>query len=328
MNIAKYWSVKGIWFVFILVLCSCQKNDDNSTPSCADGIQNQGETSIDCGGPCAPCSVDKEKVIQDYKNFYLGSAVSDPGWNGNATACIAGSVSVGTHDKVLQRINYFRRLVGLNDNTTWDVSKFAQYQQTALLMKANNALSHNPPDTWSCWTSVAHAGAASANLALGKNAADAITLFIEDPGAGNEAVGHRRWILHSPKTQFSYGSTDNTMALGVIGTAGGNTNIPPYIAYPSEGYFPQQLVFQRWSFGIPNANFTNAQVTMTGPAGINVTLNVISRTATGMGDNTIVWEPSNVVINSNSDMAYTIRISGVQNAPQSSYNYTVVIIKP
>jgi len=24
-------------------------------PTCNDGIQNQGETGIDCGGPCAPC---------------------------------------------------------------------------------------------------------------------------------------------------------------------------------------------------------------------------------------------------------------------------------
>lgn len=28
----------------------------SSGPSCSDGIQNQGETGIDCGGPCAPCS--------------------------------------------------------------------------------------------------------------------------------------------------------------------------------------------------------------------------------------------------------------------------------
>ena len=27
-----------------------------STPSCSDGIQNQGETGVDCGGPCQPCS--------------------------------------------------------------------------------------------------------------------------------------------------------------------------------------------------------------------------------------------------------------------------------
>ncbi len=28
-----------------------------TTPTCTDGIQNQGETGIDCGGPCAPCPV-------------------------------------------------------------------------------------------------------------------------------------------------------------------------------------------------------------------------------------------------------------------------------
>ena len=27
-----------------------------TAPSCNDGIQNQGETGVDCGGPCAPCS--------------------------------------------------------------------------------------------------------------------------------------------------------------------------------------------------------------------------------------------------------------------------------
>ena len=26
-----------------------------SGPSCSDGIQNQGETGVDCGGPCSPC---------------------------------------------------------------------------------------------------------------------------------------------------------------------------------------------------------------------------------------------------------------------------------
>ena len=28
----------------------------SSGPTCSDGIQNQGETGIDCGGPCTPCS--------------------------------------------------------------------------------------------------------------------------------------------------------------------------------------------------------------------------------------------------------------------------------
>ena len=32
----------------------CKKK---STESCNDGIQNQGETGVDCGGPCAACAV-------------------------------------------------------------------------------------------------------------------------------------------------------------------------------------------------------------------------------------------------------------------------------
>lgn len=31
---------------------------NNICPSCSDGIQNQGETGVDCGGPCAACSGD------------------------------------------------------------------------------------------------------------------------------------------------------------------------------------------------------------------------------------------------------------------------------
>ena len=26
-------------------------------PTCFDGIQNQGELEVDCGGPCAPCEI-------------------------------------------------------------------------------------------------------------------------------------------------------------------------------------------------------------------------------------------------------------------------------
>jgi len=41
-----------------LLLNSCSKEDDsdnNSTATCSDGIQNQGETGVDCGGPCPDC---------------------------------------------------------------------------------------------------------------------------------------------------------------------------------------------------------------------------------------------------------------------------------
>jgi hypothetical protein len=42
-------------------MLSCEKSDSTTntntpTATCTDGIQNQGETGIDCGGPCPPCT--------------------------------------------------------------------------------------------------------------------------------------------------------------------------------------------------------------------------------------------------------------------------------
>lgn len=38
-----------------LTLTSCDKDEESGT--CIDGIQNQGETGIDCGGPCEACLI-------------------------------------------------------------------------------------------------------------------------------------------------------------------------------------------------------------------------------------------------------------------------------
>ena len=46
-----------------LGITSCSKNDNtppdpDATATCSDGIQNQGETGVDCGGPnCQACEV-------------------------------------------------------------------------------------------------------------------------------------------------------------------------------------------------------------------------------------------------------------------------------
>ena len=35
---------------------SCDKDEGDPAPTCYDGIQNQGESGIDCGGPCTACT--------------------------------------------------------------------------------------------------------------------------------------------------------------------------------------------------------------------------------------------------------------------------------
>lgn len=298
--------------------------------SCSDGIQNQGETGIDCGGPCAACPASaRDTAVLEYNTNYLGSAISNPGWTGNIAGCIAGTVPQSTHDAVIKRLNYFRRMVGLNGNCTLDATKFAMEQDIALMMDANGMSNHFPPTSWLCYTSAGATAAASSNLYYGVHGTNAVTGFIQDPGASNTACGHRRWILYSTQDEFSYGTTDGVMALYVF-NSGSNTQIPAYIAYPPKGYIPQQLVFARWSFGIPNADFAAATVTMTGPSG-NVPLTIVYAStigSPGYGDRTLVWEPTAVITNSTSDITYTVSINGIAGAPNSSYTYNVVIIKP
>lgn len=301
---------KALFLLIILVsITNCSKEDELSS-----GNELQ--------------MTEREQAIFEYNENYLGSEIHDPGWTGNIATCDAGSVPQTTHDLVTKRLNYFRELVGLN-TITLDESQFDKYQHTALLMKANNQVSHYPPETWACWTEDSADGASDSNL-TSSHSTDAITSFIEDRGQNNKAVGHRRWILHSSKTKFSYGTTNSTMSLAVKGVANGNTQIPTFIAYPPNGYVPRQLVFSRWSFSIPNANFSAADIKMKGPEG-DIDLNIVSNEYNQfsfIGDNTIVWEPQGVITNSSTDQSYTIVVSNVENTTQSSYTYEVTIIEP
>jgi len=44
--------IVSILFVFVIILAIFLFTVFNKTPTCSDGIKNQGETGIDCGGPC------------------------------------------------------------------------------------------------------------------------------------------------------------------------------------------------------------------------------------------------------------------------------------
>jgi hypothetical protein len=268
----------------------------------------------------------RDSAVKDYNDNFIGTNIINNGWTGSTATCNAGICSQASNLAVIKRINYFRRLVGLNDQCILDTTKNSQQQETALMMSANNSLDHMPPMTWLCYTTAGATGAGSSNLALGPNSSSAIWGFIRDDGSGNAPVGHRRWILHSRKQRFCYGSTDDAMALYVFYTDT-NTIIPSFIAYPPKGYVPQQLIPTRWSLSIPNADFSAATVSMTGPTG-TIPTTIVSSTDNGYGDNTIVWVPVGVDISNASDVPYTVTIDNIVNTTQSSFTYTTTIIKP
>lgn len=254
-------------------------------------------------------------------------------WTGNVATCSAGSTSQAYHDATFQMINFYRNMVGLVDVTD-AASTTANLQQAALIMSANNALHHAPPDTWSCWTSGGAAAAGSSNLALGNAGPYAMIAYIRDSGTNNYFVGHRRWILYPRRNQFGSGSVGETTrsanAMYVFTSTVSRPPTPEKVAWPPEGYVPYQVVYPRWSFAFntsSSVSFASADVTMT-ENGSPISLSVTSRTDNGFGDNTIVWEPSGLYFTGGmQDRRLTVTISNI-SGPQSTVVYDVVVMDP
>ena len=270
---------------------------------------------------------DRQQIVDNYNNIYLGSEVSTPqlGWTGNINTCDPGTNSTLSINNTLDRINYFRDLVGLPSNITFDPILNQKCQEAALMMHANGTLNHYPPATWLCYTTNGSDAAGSSNLAY-SHSSNSITQYINDFGSGNTAIGHRRWILYTRANIFGTGSTDTKNALWVINSFTTPASVP-FVAYPAPGFFPAPLIFGRWSFSIPGADFSNTIISITDEQGTNIPL-TIEPITNGYGDNTIVWVPDQAYFNLNSseDEKYTIDISNVNNTFQMNYNYEVIIM--
>jgi len=297
--------------------------------------------TVDDDPPPTPLTP-REQAIDDYKKMYIGSALSDPGFTGNTVGCLKGACSQESHTKVVLRINYFRKLVGLPANITHNASQNDKCQEAALYMAANNTLTHHPPASGLCYTQGAYDAASKGNLAISSgmpgntavHSVNSVTGYIEDPGANNKPVGHRAWLLQPELVKIGHGSVWmpnlNNRATNCL-MWGDNINGPaatiPFVAYPPKGFMPGPLVFPRWSFSIKGATFNNAQVTMTGPSG-NVNLTIVHRStsASGMPDPRIVWEPQGVQNTGMEDIKYTVTVSNITGVNPNTYTYDVIII--
>ena len=280
-------------------------------------------------------------VARAYQLVYLPQAAVAAGWTGNVASCGAGSTSAAYRTAVMERINFYRALAGLpgvivhsNDPT---ISGNAQ--QAALMMSAQGALSHSPGTSWACYSSGGaggSGGAASANLALGSAGPASIDLYMSDPGSGNAAVGHRRWILFPPRQVMATGdipSGTRANALYVFGSNGPRPATPNGVAWPPRGFVPYQVLpaSNRWSLSYPGANFSAAAVSMS-VNGQSISSSIDSNNANGYGDNTLVWRPatgSNAVVYGASGVnrSYQVTVSGISgNGVPSSISYSVTVI--
>ncbi len=312
----------GLFFVF----ASCET--DATADAIVDEIEEEGqteeeeETEEESGTNSA--RVAAKKLYEDY---YLGSKseTGDVAWTGDEPSCNAGSVPQDMIDKIFNRLKYFRKAVGLNNTVAENATKSEKAQAAALMMDANNKLDHFPPDTWKCYSENGSEAAGKSLLTTAINA-ESVDSYMRDAGSNNGPVGHRRWLLWPRLQEIGVGNTAQANAIWVIGNAGTTpSDAPEFISWPPKGYSPKQLAYQRWSFSIAGADFSNAQISMKDAAGnsISITLEALDP---NYGDPTLVWVPDGIITNSEEDTSYTVSLQDVEVSGEiTAFEYEVVL---
>ncbi len=288
----------------------------------------------------------RQLAVAFYRLVFNAAEGIDMSWTGDYATCTPGDTSDSFKDAVLIRVNWYRAMAGVPDDViflTGAGSYSAKAQEAALLMSSNNGLSHFPPISWNCYTAAAAEAASSSNLSLGNAGWDAITGQMRDNGANNSAAGHRRWILY-PQTQ-NMGTGDvpgnatqySANSLWVVDSHYGDARPDTrddFVAWPPPGYVPYQVVYPRWSFSYPDADFSSASVSMSsGGSSVAVSLEPVQ---SYIGENTLVWVAGGLSTDADRhwpmpaiDTTYDVSVQNVNigGSPQT-FNYQVTVMDP
>ncbi len=291
----------------------------------------------------------REEALQLYREYYLPGKISGIDWNGSIDNCDAGELEMDILDKAEKRINYFRLACGLEPiSLNHEYNELAQ--EAALIMTANGKLSHTPPSNWKCYSEKGFNGAQNSNLGYSDfdnfSETSFVTGFILDYGAANNALGHRKWLLNSRSLEMGYGNTGKFEAIYVIGIQQeAREEVPGFIAYPPAGYFPHELIYEKWSFAIPygpEVDFSKAKVEMQNGRGEKLSVKILIKQDPWYYDPTLVWKAESLFTEEeikylrNSlaaqgylDQQISVTIRDVLvNGEKKSYNYAVTPFDP
>jgi hypothetical protein len=190
--------------------------------------------------------------------------LSEGTWSGATASCTAGDMTADARANALRLVNLYRWLAQLPAVVT-DPAKDAMDMQCALMMRANNMISHTPPTTWLCYTADGATAAGSSNVSSGQ-AVSSVDLYMIDPG-NDTTLGHRRWVLSNSLGPIGIGGTDRASCMWTLSGTGRAGK--QWMAWPAAGIIPLQAMRSGgnvdstgWSVQSDNINLANAQVTV------------------------------------------------------------------
>jgi uncharacterized protein YkwD len=250
--------------------------------------------------------------------------VSEGTWSGATASCTAGDMAPAARANALRLVNLYRWLAALPPVVT-DPAHDAEDQACALMMRANNMISHMPPTTWLCYTAAGADGASNSNVSSGA-AVSSVDLYMTDPGNAT-TFGHRRWLLSNTLGPIGIGGTDRSSCLWTL-TGTGKAG-KAWMAWPPAGIVPLQAVFSGgtrggadstgWTVQSDTINLAAAQVTVTS-AGVALPVTV-AQLLSGYGSRyAISFTPMGWT--TQAGKTYSVSIAGV--TPAISYDVQVV----
>lgn len=252
--------------------------------------------------------------------------------------CVAGILRPETKYRFLDAFNALRARHGLAP-VRYNEAADQAAAEAALMMATNNALSHDPPPTWSCWTAAGTGAAGSSNLLGGVSSP---YLAYEDDnavlaewlieGEGDE-IGHRRWLLDPYLEETTLGRVIAVQPSGVrldsvvmkvfdfqpvTSHGGGLGLIPDFVAWP-QGDYPAVFFSPRarFSFSIsqapeamPSVDFSDARVSISdGARNLPVRDRLWDNEGFGVA-NCLSWRVDGIA----PGRTYTVTITGVRDA--------------
>jgi hypothetical protein len=263
-----------------------------------------------------------------YWSQWAAGTTTSSNWLGNLLGCLLGTNSSAGNDAGLRAINYARWLAGLSP-VTLDPTLNRKALGAALIMQANNVLTHAPSRLLRCWSSGGDDGARHSNLVWqypSITPVQAIDLYLKDPGPNNYDVGHRRWLLYPPTVRMGMGTTSQYSATYVVGpTAAGRAN-PRYVRWPSAGWFPNPLAPTRWSLSGKGLKFGKAKVSVY--RGSKRLKTVKLRVRNGYGLPTLVWSMPSGYARSGSYKVVVRKLHKVGKRKAFRTSYTVSFFTP
>lgn len=181
-----------------------------------------------------------------------------------------GDLTPQYRESGLRYLNFLRQLAGLAP-VTLSEHLCVQAQYGAVLLAANDTLSHTPEKPWDMGASFYRMGSSAckaANLSMRYNYSHSGLLQNALQGQMNElsasnrqALGHRRWLLDPALGQTGFGvassASDRLYVVIPVSDDSGSGPVPETVCWPAAGQFPNTLFSPGtpWSISLDPARY-------------------------------------------------------------------------